>query len=69
MGRAADGGRPGLLVPPGDAPALAAALRRWLGEPDLRQLLRRAAGERRTSLSDWAATSERISRVLAEVAT
>jgi glycosyltransferase involved in cell wall biosynthesis len=69
MGRAADGSRPGLLVPPGDAPALAAALRRWLGEPDLRQHLRRAAGERRMTLSDWAATSERISRVLAEVAT
>ena len=61
MGRGADGSRPGLLVPPGDAPALAAALRRWLGEPDLRQRLRRAARERRTTLSDWSATSERIS--------
>jgi glycosyltransferase involved in cell wall biosynthesis len=69
MGRAADGSRPGLLVPPGDAPALAAALRRWLGEPDLRQHLRRAAGERRMTLSDWAGTSKRISRVLAVVAT
>ncbi len=69
MGLAADGGLPGLLVPPGDAPALAAALRRWLGEPDLRQHLRRAAGERRRTLSDWSVTSDRISRVLADVAT
>ncbi len=69
LGRAADGSRPGLLVPPDDAPALAAALRRWLGEPDLRQHLRQAAGERRMTLSDWSATSERISRVLAQVAT
>jgi glycosyltransferase involved in cell wall biosynthesis len=68
LGRNADGGRPGLLVPPGDAPALAAALRRWLGEPVLRLQLRRAAGERRRTLSDWSATSDRISRVLAEVA-
>jgi glycosyltransferase involved in cell wall biosynthesis len=67
MGRGADGDRPGLLVPPGDAPALAAALRRWLGEPVLRQRLRRAAGERRTTLSDWSVTSDRISRVLTEV--
>ena len=69
LGRNADGGRPGLLVPPGDAPAFAAALRRWLGEPGLRQQLRRAAGERRMTLSDWSVTSDRISRVLTEVTT
>jgi glycosyltransferase involved in cell wall biosynthesis len=68
LGRAADGGRPGLLVPPGDAAALAAALRRWLSDTDLRQRLRAAARERRMTLSGWTATSLRVSRVLAEVA-
>ncbi|HEY4992797.1 MAG TPA: glycosyltransferase family 4 protein [Nakamurella sp.] len=68
LGRGADGRRPGLLVPPGDAPALAAALRRWLGDADLRQRLRRAAEERRVTLSGWSTTAVRLSRVLAGVA-
>lgn len=68
LGQAADGTRPGLLVPPDDPTAFAAALRRWLGDTDLRRHLRRAARERRATLSDWSATSRRISRVLAEVA-
>jgi glycosyltransferase involved in cell wall biosynthesis len=67
LGRGADGRRPGLLVPPGDPAAFAAALRRWLGDADLRQRLRRAAQERRGTLSGWSATSVRVSRVLAEV--
>ena len=32
-----------MLVPPDDPAALAAALRRWLGDADLRRRLRRAA--------------------------
>jgi glycosyltransferase involved in cell wall biosynthesis len=67
LGRGADGSRPGLLVPPGDSAALAAALRCWLGGADLRQRLRHAARERRVRLSDWSATSDRIARILAEV--
>ena len=43
--------RPGLLVPPGDPAALGAALRAWLGDAELRRRLRRAARERRASLS------------------
>lgn len=55
---------PGILVPPEDPAALAGALRRWLGDPDLRQRLRRAAGERRASLTDWAGAADRLSGVL-----
>jgi glycosyltransferase involved in cell wall biosynthesis len=68
LGCGADGRRPGLLVPPGDPAAFAVALRGWLGATDLRQRLRRAAGQRRVMLCGWSATSVRISRVLAEVA-
>src|SRR6185437_4201557 len=39
-------GEGGLLVPPGDPAALAAALRRWLTGAELRERLRRAARER-----------------------
>jgi len=60
--------RPGLLVPPGDVAGLAAALRRWLDDADLRQRLRHAAAERRATLPDWSTTSDDVSRVLAGVA-
>jgi glycosyltransferase involved in cell wall biosynthesis len=68
LGRGADGSQPGLLVPPGDSEAFAAALRRWLGDALLRQRLRQVAQERRLTLPGWSTTSSRISRVLAEVA-
>jgi glycosyltransferase involved in cell wall biosynthesis len=68
LGHGEDGTRPGLLVPPGDAAALGAALRSWLGDPDLRARLRRAARERRATLRPWAATTSEVADVLAGVA-
>jgi len=37
LGQAADGIRPGLLVPPGDPAQLGAALRAWLSDAELRE--------------------------------
>jgi glycosyltransferase involved in cell wall biosynthesis len=68
LGHGADGGRPGLLVPPGDPAVLAAALRAWLEDAGLRARLRRAAGERRASLSRWSDTASVLAGVLAEAA-
>lgn len=53
LGRAPDGSVPGILVPPGEVPALAAALCRWLTEPELRRALRAAARLRREALDGW----------------
>jgi len=64
LGRAPDGRRPGLLVPPGDAAALAGALRRWLSEAGLRQHLRRAALGRRDTLTGWEATAGLVAEAL-----
>jgi glycosyltransferase involved in cell wall biosynthesis len=69
LGQASDGRRPGLLVPPEDSVALAAALRDWLVDPNLRHRLREAARERRSTLSGWDAPTDRIARVLAQAAT
>jgi glycosyltransferase involved in cell wall biosynthesis len=66
LGEGTAGVRPGLLVPPDDAAALGAALRAWLGDADLRARLRRAARDRRESLSGWATTTSVIADVLAE---
>lgn len=66
LGRAPDGSRPGLLVPPDDPDALAGALRRWLTDPVLRARLRRSARDRRDTLTDWAVTSTRLAAVLME---
>jgi glycosyltransferase involved in cell wall biosynthesis len=65
LGRGAGEIRPGLLVAPDDAPALAAALRTWLADAALRQRLRQAARERRASLPAWTATASVIATVLA----
>ncbi|MEH0975243.1 glycosyltransferase family 4 protein [Micromonospora sp. CPCC 205546] len=65
LGRAPGGEVPGLLVPPDDPAALAGALRRWLGEPDLRRALRRAAYGRRRTLDDWTVPASVTGAVLA----
>jgi glycosyltransferase involved in cell wall biosynthesis len=64
LGRDRDGVAPGLLVPPGDAGALGAALRAWLGNAALRQRLRQAARERRAALPGWTATTSTVAGVL-----
>jgi glycosyltransferase involved in cell wall biosynthesis len=68
LGSLEDGGLPGLLVPADDASALAEAVRRWLSEAALRDRLRAAARARRTTLTGWPVTADRVARVLAEVA-
>jgi glycosyltransferase involved in cell wall biosynthesis len=60
-------GVPGLLVPPEDRGALAAALARWLTDAGLRHRLQAAALCRRQTLPDWQRTAERISDVLVAV--
>jgi glycosyltransferase involved in cell wall biosynthesis len=64
LGSAADGSRPGILIEPDEPAALAAALRRWLSEPELRLRLRNAARQRRDGLGGWPATSRVVSRAL-----
>jgi glycosyltransferase involved in cell wall biosynthesis len=64
VGHAPDGTRPGLLVPPDDPAALAAALRRWFDEPALRAQLRSAATARAATLPTWTATAEAVAAAL-----
>jgi glycosyltransferase involved in cell wall biosynthesis len=53
-----------MLVSPDDVPALAAALRRWFDEPELRAGLRRSAAVRRPTLTGWDVTSRCLAEVL-----
>jgi glycosyltransferase involved in cell wall biosynthesis len=64
VGRAPDGGVPGILVPPEDPAALAAELRGWFGEPDVRRRLKSAARARRAALTGWASTAQSLAGVL-----
>ena len=66
VGSAPDGSRPGLVFPADDSSALAEHLERWLGEPQLRGRLRRAAAGRRETLDSWAETARRVAGVLAD---
>jgi glycosyltransferase involved in cell wall biosynthesis len=65
LGHGDNGIRPGLLVPPDDPAALGAALRAWLVDAGLRERLRRAARERRESLSGWSTPTAVVAGVLA----
>jgi glycosyltransferase involved in cell wall biosynthesis len=64
VGRAPDGGMPGILVPPEDPAALAAELRGWFGEADVRRRLKAAARGRRAALDGWATTARSLAGVL-----
>ncbi|MFI7123539.1 glycosyltransferase family 4 protein [Amycolatopsis sp. NPDC049868] len=64
LGQAPDGSVPGLLVPGEDVNALAAALRRWLTEPELRDRLRASARLRRETLTGWDETARGVAAVL-----
>lgn len=64
VGRAPDGGVPGILVPPEDPAALATELRGWFGEADVRRRLKAAARGRRAALNGWATTARSLAGVL-----
>lgn len=64
VGTTPDGRVPGLLVRPGEPQALATALRAWLIDAHLRTALRAAALERRTGLTGWSRTADRVADAL-----
>ncbi len=64
LGAAADGTRPGQLVPPGDPAALAAALGAWLGDERHRRRLRAAARQRGLALDGWERTAQEVANAL-----
>jgi glycosyltransferase involved in cell wall biosynthesis len=64
LGTDPEGRVPGIVVPAADVSALAAALRRWLREPALRQELRQAARVQRGRLDGWEATLRCLTGVL-----
>jgi glycosyltransferase involved in cell wall biosynthesis len=69
VGRAPDGGVPGILVPPENSAAIAAELRCWFGEADVRRRLKAAARGRRAALGGWAATAQSLAAVLRRLPT
>ena len=62
------GALPGMLVPPGDAPALTGALRSWLDDPGLRDRLGLSAQRRREANRSWDATVADVADVLTRTA-
>ena len=67
LGRVSDGSVPGILVPGRDPAVLAAAVRRWLTEPDLPDRLRAVARQRRQALRGWADAARDLSAVIDHV--
>ncbi|MDP9611055.1 MULTISPECIES: glycosyltransferase family 4 protein [Streptomyces] len=67
VGQAPGGRVPGMLVDPDDPRALAAALRRWLGDPGTRRRLSAAARERRTALAGWENTTRNLADALEQL--
>ncbi|MFI1394290.1 glycosyltransferase family 4 protein [Streptomyces sp. NPDC020681] len=67
VGHAPDGSVPGVLVPPNDLAALAAALRHWLREPGERHRSKAAARRRRTALAGWETTSRNLAKALEQL--
>ncbi|WP_079106779.1 glycosyltransferase family 4 protein [Streptomyces hygroscopicus] len=67
VGQAPGGRVPGILVDPDDPRALAAALRRWLGDPGTRRRLSAAARERRTALAGWENTTRNLADALEQL--
>jgi glycosyltransferase involved in cell wall biosynthesis len=67
LGAAAEDAAPGLLVPPDDPAAMAAALRDWLSNEQLRTRLRHLAAERRSALEGWDVAAGAVEDVLALV--
>ncbi|MPY98703.1 MAG: glycosyltransferase [Actinophytocola sp.] len=57
-------GVPGVLVTPNDPAGLAAALRDWLTDAELRHRLRTAARQRREALEPWQTAARRMADVL-----
>ena len=64
VGQAADGTLPGMLVPTDDAEGLAAGVRAFLTDPDLRASWRQAARSRSLDLPGWPDTARTVADAL-----
>jgi glycosyltransferase involved in cell wall biosynthesis len=64
LGEDGTGATPGVLVPPDAAAALAAALRHWFDDAELRDRWRTSAAQRRKTLRRWTPTAVDVSEVL-----
>jgi glycosyltransferase involved in cell wall biosynthesis len=60
-------GRAAVLVPPGDAAALADALRRWMHDPALRSRLRQEARRTAPDRRNWSDTARALHQALEEL--